>query len=70
MIVKTRVRLKLSEYKHVSVLREESIEGLQVTGSGIYVDGTLGGAGHSREICLRLNEGGRLIGIDQDEEAK
>ena len=59
----------MSEYKHVSVLREESIEGLRVTGSGIYVDGTLGGAGHSREICLRLNEGGRLIGIDQDEEA-
>lgn len=57
------------EYKHVSVLRDESIEGLKVTGSGIYVDGTLGGAGHTEEICRRLTEGGRLIGIDQDEEA-
>lgn len=57
------------EYKHVSVLRDESIEGLNVTGSGIYVDGTLGGAGHTVEICKLLTEEGRMIGIDQDAEA-
>ncbi len=59
----------MSEYKHVSVLRDESIQGLNIRPDGIYVDGTLGGAGHSSEICRRLSEGGRLIGIDQDEEA-
>ena len=58
-----------SEYKHVSVLRDESIEGLRVSPDGVYVDGTLGGAGHSMEICRRLTGSGRLIGIDQDEEA-
>lgn len=57
------------EYKHVSVLRDESIEGLNVVPSGIYVDGTLGGAGHSEVICGLLGEEGRLIGIDQDGEA-
>ncbi len=57
------------EYRHVSVLLNECIDGLRVTGSGTYVDGTLGGAGHTEEICRRLTEGGRLIGIDQDEEA-
>lgn len=57
------------EYKHVSVLRDESIEGLNVTGSGIYVDGTLGGAGHTLEICKLLTDSGRMIGIDQDAEA-
>ena len=57
------------EFKHVSVLLEETIEGLQIRPDGIYVDGTLGGAGHSSEICKRLGEGGRLIGIDQDEAA-
>ena len=57
------------EFKHVSVLLEETIEGLQIRPDGIYVDGTLGGAGHSSEICKRLGEGGRLIGIDQDEDA-
>lgn len=56
-------------FKHTSVLLEETIEGLNVKPEGIYVDGTLGGGGHSREIAQRLKEGGRLIGIDQDEAA-
>jgi 16S rRNA (cytosine1402-N4)-methyltransferase len=50
-------------------LLEETIENLNIKPDGIYVDGTLGGAGHSYEICRRLGEGGRLIGIDQDEDA-
>ena len=57
------------EFKHKSVLLEETIESLQIKPDGIYVDGTLGGAGHSFEICKRLSEKGRLIGIDQDEDA-
>ncbi|MBQ1871081.1 MAG: 16S rRNA (cytosine(1402)-N(4))-methyltransferase RsmH [Lachnospiraceae bacterium] len=57
------------EFNHVSVLLNETIESLNIKPDGIYVDGTLGGAGHSFEICKRLNEKGRLIGIDQDEDA-
>lgn len=57
------------EFKHYSVLRDETIEQLHIKPDGIYVDGTLGGAGHSYEICKRLSEKGRLIGIDQDEDA-
>lgn len=57
------------EFKHKSVLLEETIEYLNVKPDGIYVDGTLGGAGHSYEIAGRLTEGGRLIGIDQDADA-
>lgn len=57
------------EFKHKSVLLEETIEGLAVKPDGIYVDGTLGGGGHSYEICKRLSDKGRLIGIDQDEDA-
>ena len=57
------------EFSHVSVLLNETIEGLNIKPNGIYVDGTLGGAGHSFEICKRLGEGGRLIGIDQDLDA-
>lgn len=57
------------EFSHVSVLLEEVIEGLNIKPDGIYVDGTLGGAGHSSEIAKRLTEGGRLIGIDRDESA-
>lgn len=56
-------------FKHTSVLLEETIEGLNIKPEGIYVDGTLGGGGHSREIAARLGAGGRLIGIDQDEAA-
>lgn len=57
------------EFKHVSVLLNEVIEGLNIQEDGIYVDGTLGGAGHSYEICKRLGDNGRLIGIDQDADA-
>ncbi len=57
------------EFSHVSVLLEETIEQLHVRPGGIYVDGTLGGGGHSYEICRRLFGTGRLIGIDQDADA-
>lgn len=57
------------EFKHYSVLRDETIDELHIRPDGIYVDGTLGGGGHSLEICKRLSDGGRLIGIDQDEDA-
>ncbi len=57
------------EFQHVSVLLEETVEALQIKPDGIYVDGTLGGAGHARQICQRLNDKGRFVGIDQDEEA-
>ena len=54
------------EFRHTSVLLEEAVESLRVSPDGIYVDGTLGGGGHSFEIARRLSKGGRLIGIDQD----
>lgn len=54
------------EFQHTSVLLTETIEGLKIKPDGIYVDGTLGGGGHSYEIAARLSEKGRLIGIDQD----
>lgn len=54
------------EFHHKSVLLEETMEELQIKPDGIYVDGTLGGGGHSYEICKRLSDRGRLIGIDQD----
>lgn len=57
------------EFKHKSVLLEETIENLNIKPDGIYVDGTLGGGGHSYEIAGRLSEKGRLIGIDQDADA-
>lgn len=57
------------EFRHVSVLLNETIDSLNIKPDGIYVDGTLGGGGHSLEICKRLGEDGRLIGIDQDEDA-
>lgn len=57
------------EFKHKSVLLYETVDELNIKPDGIYVDGTLGGGGHSYEIAKRLSEGGRLIGIDQDEEA-
>lgn len=57
------------EFQHIPVLFQEVIENLNIQPSGIYVDGTLGGAGHSFEIATRLTEGGRLIGIDQDKDA-
>ena len=57
------------EFKHVSVLLNECIEALDIKPNGIYVDCTLGGAGHSSEIVKRLSPEGRLIGIDQDTNA-
>ena len=57
------------EFKHKSVLLEETIEGLNVKPDGIYVDGTLGGAGHALEVCKKLSAKGRFIGIDQDQDA-
>lgn len=57
------------EFAHKSVLLQESIEGLSIKPNGIYVDCTLGGGGHSGEILKRLNDEGRLIGIDKDKDA-
>ncbi|MCI7061807.1 MAG: 16S rRNA (cytosine(1402)-N(4))-methyltransferase RsmH [Lachnospiraceae bacterium] len=57
------------EFSHKSVLLQEVIDHLNVRPDGIYADGTLGGAGHAYEVCRRLGAGGRLIGIDQDEDA-
>ena len=55
----------MSEFHHISVLLNECIEGLAIKPDGIYIDGTLGGAGHSSQIAKRLTTG-RLIGIDRD----
>ena len=57
------------EFKHVSVLLNECIEALDIKESGIYVDCTLGGAGHSSQIAANLSKEGMLIGIDQDKDA-
>ncbi|MDD4524955.1 MAG: 16S rRNA (cytosine(1402)-N(4))-methyltransferase RsmH [Lachnospiraceae bacterium] len=57
------------EYKHESVMINEVIDNLAIKPDGIYVDGTLGGGGHSFQIASRLTEGGKLIGIDQDMDA-
>ena len=55
---------------HVPVLLKESVDGMNNSSDGTYVDVTFGGAGHSREILSRLGEGGRLLGFDQDEDAE
>ncbi len=57
------------EFSHVPVMLGECITGLNIKPNGVYVDGTLGGGGHSREIAKRLSNGGRLIAIDRDEDA-
>lgn len=57
------------EFKHISVLLNESVDALNIRKGGIYADGTLGGGGHSEKILERLSGGGLLIGIDQDAEA-
>ena len=57
------------EFKHYSVLLEETVDGLNIKPDGIYVDGTLGGGGHAYEVCKQLSSKGRFIGIDQDEAA-
>ena len=59
----------MTDFHHVSVLLDECIEGLNIRPDGIYVDGTLGGGGHSYQICRNLSKQGRLIGIDQDDAA-
>lgn len=57
------------KFEHISVLLEETISELKIKEDGIYVDGTLGGAGHAYQVCSRLGERGRFVGIDQDEAA-
>ncbi len=57
------------EFKHEPIMLEECIENLNIKPDGVYVDGTLGGAGHSSKIVEKLNETGLLIGIDRDQEA-
>lgn len=57
------------DFKHVSVLLNECIEGLNIKNNGVYLDGTLGGAGHSSEIIKNLSNEGLLIGVDQDSNA-
>ena len=57
------------EFKHKSVLLEETIDNLNIKPDGIYVDGTIGGAGHALKVCERLSDKGRLIGFDQDADA-
>ena len=54
---------------HIPVLLKESVDGMNISPSGIYVDMTFGGGGHSKEILSRLDENGRLLGFDQDEDA-
>ncbi len=56
----------MSDFEHYSVLLEESIDGLAIKSDGIYVDCTLGGAGHSRKILEKLNAEGHLYAFDQD----
>ena len=57
------------DFKHTSVMLEECIDGLDIKKEGVYVDGTLGGGGHSAAICARLSGQGTLIGIDRDKDA-
>ena len=55
------------KFEHIPVMLEECINGLNIKPDGIYVDGTLGGAGHSSEIIKRLSKKGLLIGVDRDD---
>ena len=57
------------EFKHTSVLLNETIDSLHIKPEGVYLDGTLGGGGHAYEVCSRLNDKGRFFGIDQDADA-
>ena len=57
------------EFKHEPIMLSECIENLNINPDGIYVDGTLGGAGHSSKIVERLSANGILIGIDRDQDA-
>lgn len=62
--------IRTAETYHVSVLLNESVDGLAIQPDGVYVDVTFGGGGHSREILRRLGDGGRLFGFDQDADAE
>ena len=53
-------------FNHVSVLLHEVVDGLNIKPDGVYVDGTLGGAGHGYQVCSQLSENGHFYGIDQD----
>ena len=57
------------DFHHLPVLLDECLDGLAIRPDGVYLDCTLGGAGHSSEILKRLDAGGRLIGIDRDADA-
>ena len=57
------------EFEHIPVLLTEVLDGLNIRPDGIYVDGTVGGAGHSSRIAERLTQGGMLIGLDRDPDA-
>ncbi len=59
----------MSEIYHIPALLKQTVDGLQITQSGIYVDVTFGGGGHSKEILSRLGSKGKLIAFDQDEDA-
>ncbi len=59
----------MKDFSHVPVMLNETVDALVTDPEGIYVDGTIGGGGHSEEICRRLTGEGRLIGLDQDEDA-
>ena len=69
--VKTAQPFDPASFEHVPVLLNECLDGLKIDPAGTYLDGTAGGAGHSRQIALRLNgeQGGRLISLDQDPDA-
>ena len=69
MLKKNTLRGVNLKFEHKPVMLNECIQGLQIKKNGIYVDGTLGGAGHSKEIAKKLENTGLLIGIDRDEEA-
>lgn len=61
--------MHVENFNHVPVLLKECLDGLNIKPYGIYVDGTLGGAGHSIEIAKKVSKDGLLLGIDRDQEA-
>ena len=71
MELETQAAFDPASFEHIPVLLNECLEGLAIDPAGTYLDGTAGGAGHSRQIALRLDaeKGGRLISLDQDPDA-
>ena len=71
MELETQAAFDPASFEHIPVLLNECLEGLSIDPAGTYLDGTAGGAGHSRQIALRLDaeKGGRLISLDQDPDA-